>query len=87
MTDRGQQDGSMKGTVLAVVAGGALLLAASDQALAVQKVREARAETVAPQSWGETNSGNAAPDEEESHEREAGPTENRNPDKASPKLF
>jgi hypothetical protein len=97
MTNRCQKERSLKGTVKAVLAGGALLLAASDQALAsgdapdastVQKVREAgRAEAIVPLSWGESNSGTSAAGEEEAQAREEGPTESRPIDRPSPKLM
>jgi hypothetical protein len=74
----GSKEVGMKRRVVAGVAALALMLASGSAA---------RAETVAPLHWGETNSGDAAPDQEASPEREEGPTENRPLDKASPTLF
>jgi hypothetical protein len=68
---------TMKRTMIASVCAVTLLLAAGSAA---------RAETIALLSWGATNDGTAT-GEEAASEGDEGPTENRNPDKPSPKLL
>jgi hypothetical protein len=72
------KEDAMKRMMMASVCAATLLLAPGNGV---------RAEMVAPLSWswGESNSGNAAPDEKESHEGEEGATESRL-NKPSPKL-